>query len=246
MLTVACYLWYDPMWRHSGAFTYGARHVRLLRDMVAKNITVPYEFVCITDRPHLFANSPGIRAIMIDWTTHVPGTEFVKLMTFHPNGRQIIGERVLQLDLDTVIVNNIDKIVNRDEDLVVWRNPTRIPYANPAKSSRPYYNGSVILHRCGTHPEIWKVFDQKKPTPNVRDTQVWMSVLIGPDAPYWDDRDGIYRIARADTPGSGVSGLLPDNACIVTFPGDQGKPWLPEVRKANPWIADYWPEHLAA
>lgn len=237
-LVVACYLWFDEHWRHNGAFTYGPEHVRLLRSMVAKNLTVPYEFACITDRPHLFDD---IRAIPIDKTTHVPNTEFVKLMTFHPQGRDIIGKRVLQLDLDTIVCGSLDEIVNRDDDLVVWRNPTRLPYNKPIKA-RPYYNGSVILHRCGTMPFIWQTFNPRQFS--ARDTQVWMSSLIGPDAPYWDGSHGIYRIARDDTPGSGIDGELPSNARIVNFVGSEGKPWNPEVRRRNPWIAQYWPDAL--
>jgi hypothetical protein len=244
MLTVAAYLWFDEHWRHNGAFTYGPEHVRLLKSMVSKNLTVPHEFVCITDRPHLFDGDAGIRAIPLDKSTHVPGTEFVKLMTFHPMGGEMIGKRVLQLDLDTIVCGSLDEIVDRNEELVVWRNPTRVPYDKPIKAGRPYYNGSVILHTCGTMPEIWRSFDSERP-PRVRDTQVWMSNMVGPHAPYWDGRDGIYRLGRADTPGSGVTGALPENARIVTFPGDMGKPWLPEVRAANPWIERYWPDALA-
>jgi hypothetical protein len=242
-LTIAPYLWHDPYWRHNDAFTYSADHVRHLRDMVAKNISVPYEFACITDRPDLFRDDDGIRAIPLDTATHVPGTEFAKLMTFHPNGRELIGTCILQLDLDTVIVGNIDAIVSRTEDLVVWRNPSRLPYDNPVKAGRPYYNGSVILHRCGTRPNIWSQFNPRNP--RVKDTQVWMSMLVGPAAPYWDGSHGIYRLARADTPGSGIWGGLPGNATIVNFVGSEHKPWVPAVRQANPWIAQHWPEVLA-
>jgi len=243
MLTVACYLWTDPVWKHSGTFLYNPGHVRQLQKAVAKNLTIPHEFVCITDKPHAFDADRDIRPVPIDRTKHIPGTEYVKLMTFHPLSRELIGERVFQLDLDTVIVGNLDQLVDRGEDVVVWRNPTRLPYDNPVVASRPYYNGSVILHRCGTWPAVWN-FNTKMPN-RPRDTQVWMSQVLGPNAPYWDGNDGIYRLAREDTPGSGVSGELPANARIVTFPGDMGKPWLPEVRKANPWIEKYWPEEVS-
>lgn len=240
MLVVACYLWFDPIWRHNDAFVYGPQHVRQLQKAVAKNLTVPHEFACITDRPHMFDGDKDIRPIPIDKSKHIPGTEFVKLMTFHPLGKELIGQRVFQLDLDTVIVGNIDTIVDRDEDVVVWRNPTRIPYENPKVPGRPYYNGSVILHRCGSWPAVWNYNTKLHGISGVRDTQVWMSKVLGPNAPYWDGNDGIYRLGREDTPGSGVFGELPENAKIVTFPGDQGKPWLPAVRRANPWIEQYW------
>lgn len=242
MLVVACYLWRDPQWKHANRFQYGPEHVRHLRDMVRKNLTLPHEFACFTNVP---LGDDSIRVIPLDLTTHVEGTEFVKLQTFHPLGQKMIGERVLQLDLDTAIVRNIDPLVMRNDDLVVWRNPTRLPYDKPLKPSRPYYNGSVILHRCGTMPHLWQTFDRSH-SRFIRDTQVWMSNAIGPDMPYWDQSDGIYRLAREDTPGSGITGPLPDNARIVNFVGSEAKPWDVRIRAQYPWIADYWPETMVA
>lgn len=246
-LVVACYMWRDPHWRHNNSFTYGPQHVNHLYRMVTKHLSLPHEFVCITDVPpdHSIERGfePGIRLVPLDTSKHIPNTEFVKLMTFHPRAKELIGEKVLQLDLDTIICGSLDPIVSRDEDLVVWRNPTRIPYDNPIKKGRPYYNGSVILHKCGTMTEIWCAF-QPEMAKGVRDTQVWMSHLVGPNAPYWDASDGIYRLARADTPGSGIDGELPDNARIVCFVGSDHKPNRPELREAMPWIKSHWPEGL--
>src|SRR5690554_5947972 len=112
--------------------------------MVKRNLTVPHEFVVITDRPELFRGDTEIRAVPIDWTTHVPGRCFVKLMTFGPHMKERVGDRVLVMDLDTIIVGNLDAIVDRSEDLVLWRNPTRIPWENPSKAGRPHYNTSIV------------------------------------------------------------------------------------------------------
>jgi hypothetical protein len=263
---------------------YRADDVRKLQKMVARHTTVPHQFAVITDQPDLFAEDADIRAIPIDKATHVPGTCFVRLMTFHARGRELIGERFLAIDLDTMIVGNIDRLVTRQEDLVLWRNPTRLPWADfPDEASRrayvhercpeamrphldkidfrnksiawrdadgnvgyvvnqlrTYYNTSVVLHRCGTKPEIWGRFDPKRPP--AKDDQWYLSDRFGMDCPYFDgERDGVYRPERPDTPGSGVSGKLPENACIVTFAGSHGKADDPRVLAANPWIA----EHLA-
>jgi hypothetical protein len=239
MLTVATYLWTpDPGSKFTAPYT--PDDVRLLQRMVSRHLTAPHEFAVITDRPELFADDAYIRAIPIDWATHVPGTCYVRLMTFHPDGREIFGaDKLLQIDLDTLIVGSIDHLVSRDEDLVLWRNPAR----HPSRPGRSAYNTSILLHDLGRIPELWQAFvDMKKlgMTIPAKDDQWYLSDALGEDMPYFDGaRDGVYRIAREDTPNSGVWGDLPANARIVTCPGSEGKADNPRVLAANKWIAEY-------
>lgn len=228
-LVVCAYLWHFPGSRYS------AEDVRQLNRMVKKHLTLPHEFVCITDRPELFDLDSDIRAVQMDTSAHTPGRLFAKLWTFAPEVREIVGKRILQLDLDCLIVGNIDAIVDRDEELVLWRNPARVPWESPTKN-RPLYNTSIVLHTAGSLPHYWGDFDPSRPM--VRDDQAWISMLAGMSTPYWDANDGIYRIARDDTPGSGVNGSLPENACIVFAPGSEGKLTAPHIRAANPWIEE--------
>lgn len=236
-LVIATYMW-SPDPGSKFAVPYRADDVRKLQRMVAEHLTLPHEFAVITDKPELFETDTAIRAIPIDWATHVRGTCYVRLMTYHPSGASLIGERVLQMDLDTLVVGNIDHIGAREEDLVLWRNPA----LNPKYPGRSFYQGSLALHRCGTIPGIWETFRHADAGRRRvwKDDQWYLSSLLGRDVPYFDGaRDGVYRLAREDTPGSGVDGALPDNACIVTFPGSEGKADNPRVLAANPWIAEY-------
>lgn len=276
---VATYFWTpDPGSKFTVPYT--PDDVRLLQRMVARNTTVPHQFAVITDRPEAFADDRDIMATPLDRATHVPGTCFVRLMTFHPNGREMIGEKVLQIDLDTVIVGNIDHLLAREDDLVLWRNPARLPWADLDSAGlkqwcvargfaaadledidfsqkktlvhiaedgtktcifnqmRTHYNTSVLLHRCGSMPELWERFDPRRPP--AKDDQWYLSDLFGMNAPgYFDGaRDGVYRLPRDDTPDPlWVDGQLPANACIVTFPGSNGKPNA-EIMADNPWIGE--------
>lgn len=234
MITVGSYLW-TPDEGSKFAVPYGIEDVRRLQRMVADNTTVAHQFVVVTDRPELFENEPDIRAIEIDKTTHVPGTCYVRLMTFHPEGREIFGDRFVQIDLDTLIVGNIDHILHREEDLVLWRNPAR----HPSRLGRSIYNTSLLSHRCGSIPALWQAFvNLGKANIPAKDDQWYLSDALGEDVPYFDGKhSGVYRIARIDTPGSGVWGELPANACIVTFPGSHGKPGTPEIMDGNPWLS---------
>lgn len=231
-LTVAAYFWHDEASKNR----YTAGDVRLLQRMVRQHLTVPHEFVVITDRPELFRDDSEIRAVPIDWTTHVQGRCFVKLMTFGPH-MKAIGERVLVMDLDVIVTGNMDAIVDRYEPIVLWRNPTRVPWHNPSKPNRPYYNTSIVLHRTGTLTDLWSRFVPTRPI--VRDDQWWVSGLLGDAVPYWDGQDGIYRLAREDTPGSGINGELPANARVVFFPGSESKPTETRIIAQNPWIEEF-------
>lgn len=262
-MLVATYFWHpDPGSKFAAPYT--ADDVRRLQRMVKRHLTTKHEFAVITDRPHMFDGDATIRAIPLDKTKHVPGTCYARLMTFHPDGADIFGEKLLQIDLDTLIVGSMDALVDRDEDLVLWRNPARIPWNGPAifegvslptgaavmwtgkrfvhafNQRRCYYNTSLLMHRCGSMPDVWQDFNPERPT--AKDDQWYLSNLFGENCAYFDQSHGVYRLAREDTPGSGVDGELPDNACIVTFPGSHGKWTDPRIRQANPWIE----EHLAA
>jgi hypothetical protein len=240
--------WWTPDKGSKFAAAYTADDVRRLARQVQRHCTVPYRFVVITDQPNAFLTTEdfdfGIHAIELDRSTHVPGTCFARLMTFHPEGPALFGgDRFLQIDLDTLIVGNIDHLVKRLENVVMWRNPARIPWDKPAMAGRPYYNTSLSLHKLGTMPEVWNTvadYVAKGERPPWKDDQWYLSDRFGPDMPYFDGaRDGVYRIARPGEPETGVWGKVPENTCVITYPGSEGKPSNPVVRGANPWLAEY-------
>lgn len=243
-LAVITYLWGEASeTRYNRERAYTADDVRILQRMVERHLSLPHEFVVVTDHPEAFADDSKIRAVPIDWSKHVPGTCFVRLMTFHPDGRRIFGaERVFQMDLDTVVVGGMDAIVDRPQDLVLWRNPRRwmrsFPDDGYAKKLA-YYNGSFVLHRCGILPQIWEDFDPASEWIKcARDDQWYLSALAGRDWPYWDHTHGIYRIAP-EHHTYGIWGELPENARLVTFPGGTGKPWQAETIATHPWIVQH-------
>lgn len=239
-LVVAGFLWFDPVYRHNDKYRYTIADVRLLKRMVARHLTIPHEFVCITDDPDQFAQD-DIRAVEIDRRCWVPGKMFQQLMSFHPQGRELFGERLIVFDLDCVITGNLDAIVQKPGDLVLWRNPGRRPWNDPQGKGkfRALYNGSLMMIRCGSRPAVWAMFSPNVTPLQYGDSQDYISVVVGSECAFWDDDDGVYRFGRPDTPGSGPRGVLPDNARVVFFPGDKGKPWLPEIMAEAPWIGEH-------
>lgn len=82
----------------------GVEYVENLRRGVSANLTVPHRFVVVTDDDP--ANYPGARAVP---SRH--GGWWEKLRLFEPG---LFTDRVMFLDLDTVVLKNIDHIAAYD------------------------------------------------------------------------------------------------------------------------------------
>jgi len=233
MLEVICFLWFDPHGARNKVYVYDERHVRALKTMVDRHLSVPHEFVCVSDR-----KIEGVNTIPIDPASHVPSTRYAKLMMFNPRG-PLAGKRFLYLDLDAVLTASIDPLVTRDEKLVLWRNP------NFGVPRRAFYNTSIILHTGGSRPEFWTDFDPGL-TPGWLSNmwggtdQAWVSHRATKHEAHWTDSDGVYGAGRLGDVAPGAGTGLPGNARIVFTPGER-EPSMPHMRTAHPWIADHYP-----
>ncbi len=236
-LTVTTFFWTDKERRRDYVFTHD--HVHILKNMVERHLSIPHRFVCVTNEP-----IDGIETIQLDkeWFAkcrkHCPGTVFPRLWMRSPD--YPIKGRILNLDLDVVIVDSIDPIVDRKEDCVWWRNPN---YPQPR---RAFFQTSIQLFTAGTRPELWTDFNPQLTPEWVKrrfggHEQSWVSERLNWTEAFWDANDGIYGAGRLfdGKPDEGVQSELPDNARIVSFPGNR-IPDQPEVQKLHPWIADHY------
>jgi hypothetical protein len=234
MISVCTFLWTDPTRpAHGHDYAFTPDHVLILRNMVARHLTLPYEFVCVTDRPF---DADGVRCLKLDMTTHVPGTVYARLMMRRPDIGGYLGRRILSLDLDCVITGSLDSIVDRPEDAVFWRNPN---YGLPR---RAFYQTSIQLFTAGARSELWTDFDPVH-TPRWVNRrfggaeQAWASERLSWDEAYWDENDGIYGAGRLG--GNGVYTELPENARIVFTPGNRIPSQL-ETQEKHPWISRFY------
>lgn len=85
---------------------YGREYVERLRNMVARHLTIPYEFVCLTDDKQPIE---GVRSIVQPNARYARGW-WHKVHMFDPD--LPIQGRILYFDLDVVIHANIDKLVD--------------------------------------------------------------------------------------------------------------------------------------
>ena len=238
-LTVVCFFWHDDQAKRRKIYTYTPEHVYVLKRMVERHLTIPHKFVCITDSPEEFGGK--IDTVLLDKTTFLPGTMLAKLMLWRRDIGSIIGERILYLDLDCVIIGSLDPIVDRPEDVVLWWNPH---YKGP-NHNRTRYNTSIILITAGARPHLYEDFDPKRHPAELKkfcsgDDQGWVSYKLNwKHEAYWTDKDGIDSVSTLkDWLSPGVSTEPPQNARIIFFAGKR-IPQMEEMRAKYPWIRRY-------
>jgi hypothetical protein len=226
MINIICWKWKSGS---SLREEFTAEHVNRLYLMLKKNTTLPFKLICITD--DAAGILPEIKIVKI-WDSPVkPDTKtnkpncYRRLKVFAPEMKEILGERILSIDLDCVIVGNIDHILKRQEDFIAWHIDV-LPF-----------NGSLFMHTIGTRPEVWVDFDPvKSPIEAARFTgsdQAWLChKLSAKEATFTGVADGIYSYKKAIIKNNYK---LPENASIVFFHG-QPKQDHPEVLKRCDWI----------
>jgi hypothetical protein len=233
MLAIVAYFWRDPARdAQNRGYTFNHDHVRTLRNMVRRNCSAPHRFICVADE-----TIEDIETVPLDWRKHVPGTVCIRLMQHNVEWcRSNLGERVLSLDLDVVITGSLDHIVSRTEDAIFWRNP------NFGQPQRAFYQSSVQLFSAGARPQLWEDFDPEQ-TPRWMNwrfggrEQAWISERLEWNEAIFTEADGVYGAGRLGSKGIGSE--LPENACIVSFPGARA-PWQPETQELHPWVREHY------
>lgn len=237
MLDVVTFKW-RPQWAgYRSQFT--AAHVNTLRAMVARHYQKPHRFTCVTDDPD--GLDSRVRYVPL-WQDHGAlisqhGRQnpscYRRLKLFAPEAVDLIGPRILSIDLDVVITGDLAPLWARSEDFVGWE----------GTAGRNPYNGSMFLLRAGARPDVWTKFDPAtSPIEAHRagflgSDQAWIGYKLGPDEPRWTRADGCYSWRmhlRRDR------GNLPAGARIVFFHGAGNDPWLNWTQNAAPWIKDHW------
>jgi hypothetical protein len=213
-LAVVTFKWRKPGYRS----TFTAKHVNVLRRMVARHYKAPHRFVCITDDADGF--DPEIEVLPIwDDYANVPSPHGIaapscyrRLKVFTPEMSTTIGPRFLCLDLDTVILGDVRAIFDRTEDFIIWGET----------DPRSFYNGSMFMMTAGARKQVW---DDFKPDTSPMEAyragkfgsdQGWISYRLGHGEATWSTKDGVYSYRKhIET----KAGRLPADAKIVHFHG---------------------------
>jgi hypothetical protein len=158
---------------------------------------------------------------------------------FSKEAATLIGERIVSMDLDTVITGDITPLLSRKEDFVIWGGQAmqprmRVPFC--------WYNGSLMMLKAGTRTRVWEEFDPLKSPrmahiANARGSdQGWISYCLGDKEAVWTEKEGVASYRNHVVPNRQ---RLPEGTRIVAFHGKHD-PWMPEVQALNPWIKEHY------
>lgn len=196
---------------------YGADYVNKLAAMVARHTTLPHTFLCLTDDPR------GVTCRTVPIGTTLPGW-WAKLVLFKPHPALADGRTVF-LDLDTVIVGNMDFLLQYDGPFAILRD-----------FYRPQGLGSAIMSIApGFGQRIWERFQGL----GVHNTDA-----------FWGDQAAIEAFVQRDQverwqdifPDKIVSykvhcqNGLPPAAKVICF---HGEPKMADLHEEH-WIRKEW------
>ena len=228
MITAVCWKWGDK---------FAPVYVNRLRSMLARHLHLPHELVCVT------AEREGIdpRVRIVEPPAELSDTLRCRrrMWGFARERRADFGERILNIDLDVVIVDNITPILNRSEPIVGWR----VGYAG-------VLSGSFLLYNAGALHGAWEKyradpegFPKATGQRNGSDQAMVNHWLARREFAHWQDSDGFVTwfgagYERLEYLGMGPGrSALPPGARIVVL-GSADKEVMDEGRYA--FIREHW------
>jgi hypothetical protein len=229
--SVVCYLWSGV---NLGDRPYQPAHVNVLRKMVARNLSGPHRFICVTDDAKGF--DPEVEVMITPMAARHAGMNrspegvrfpscYRRLWTFSRDA-VCLGDKVLLIDIDLVLMKSIDHLFKHDVDFMGWR-----PYRDWGSQLR--FGGGIYCLKTGTRTKVWENFKGAASIQRARaagfrgSDQAWISYCLASTEPYYGKDAGIYSIRDM----KGAESNPPLDACLVQFNGPV-KPWASPL----PWV----------
>jgi hypothetical protein len=193
MISVVCYMWQGPR-------VFLPEYANALARMVKHYLTIPHRFICVTDRLDGFSSDVEVMP-MPDEAARVArfgspmGAKFPasyrRLWSFSSEAK-VLGERVLLLDIDCLVVGDLGRLFRQEDDFVGWR--VRSPRGLP-----PRFGGGTWLLRTGTCTQVWDEFianpkgaiSAAHMAGYMGSDQAWISYTLK-DRPAFREPSGIY------------------------------------------------------
>lgn len=237
---------FQPREGRPEARKYLPEHVNALARQFKKYLTVPHRFICIADSPEGLSDVEHLETpAAARALAKLPSPEgarfpscYRRLWTWSDEA-VILGDRVLLVDIDTLLLGNIDHLVDNDEDFIGWE-------PKMGWGSKHRVMGALYLMRTGAFPQVWTAFNgaraiQRAARAGYRGSdQAWLGYMLGPNAPVWPDSAGIYSIRDLEKSNDPP----PKDARLIQFNGPRN-PWHFTATEKPSWVAEAWQKATA-
>jgi len=218
---------------------YGPEYVNRLYNMVKRNLTIPFKFVCLTENSAGLNNEIEVLSLHLD---HRLTGWWYKPYFFNPHLG--LNGTILYLDLDVVVFENIDKLFTwNPEQFCIIRDFNR--------HQRPTWdrmNSSVFRLQAGDHAYVYEDFIQNpQGARRFHGDQDWIYSKVKRDFLFWPDEwiqsykwemrgkpEMVRFNGKRNFKDIGEPNVLPETS-IAVFHGD---PNPADCR--DPWVIDRW------
>lgn len=208
MLTISTWLWGDK---------YSIEDVMKLRRGVARHLKQPHRFMVMTEREREWSPPDDVERHAIkdpELLNHQGCFARLRMFDYGWQHNRKIDDRLVCLDLDSIVLGALDQIFDRPEPFVILGGANSM---NPCP-----YNGSVMMLRPGHHGDVWSDFSLQKAQAlsfyRFPDDQGWIAHKL-PRAATWQAgrKSGVLGFQKPGWPHWQLD--PPPQARLVVFPG---------------------------
>lgn len=214
MLSVVCWRWGQK---------FGPQHVNTLRSMLQRHLHIPHKLYCVTAEPEGIDGDVHIVEPPVEFSDTVRCrrrmVQYAEWFSYH------VGYRMLALDLDVVLTDDVTPLFDRPEPVVLWK----VGYAQ-------VYSGSVQLFDTGFLDGLYQWYQRDPEGLPLRaaprgtgSDQAMLNYYLACREfypPEWTEADGIYTFfgkgyeKKAHLGVGPLSAVLPDGCRMVVLGSD--------------------------
>ena len=223
-------------WRWGGLFE--PHYVNRLKLALRKHLELDHQLFCVTDDPT--GIDTDVCVLPITKYADTPRCRR-RMKQYDRTFARAIGVRILSIDLDVVITDDLTPIVNRSEPIICWK----VGYAG-------VFSGSFVLY---DHDALHGAYEAFAADPDgyptvasprgVGSDQAMLNHWLAsrPPIPFWTERDGLITYFGAGYERYAHLGVgpsqphLPNGTRIVVL-GSADKAAMDAAH--YPWIQEHW------
>lgn len=217
---------------------YAPFYVNRLFAAVSRNLSRPFRFVCVTDKPE--GIRPEVECVPFMENPNVPGRKwpniFSKLTLFKDGFADLKGP-TLCLDLDTLITGPLDRFFDyRPGDFCIIHNWVEF-YKRFFRKAPPIGNSSCFRYEAGASNAVYEFFLREKDDPTKRhlfakgSQKLQTRAMFNAGAVSWWPEDWVCSFKRQCVPPFPLNKFIaprpPKGASIIAF---HGRPDIPEAQ----------------